>query len=178
MNSFAAFWESLGCDKFFLILGGVLFIAHIILLLYRYALLVKKQQRSGRREKVSVIITCSNKAELLKENLVAYLEQDYPSFEVIVVDECSEDDTQEVLSEYQKRYPHSKTTRIFPDTKFRRTKKIAIHIGVLAATYDILLFAEINARPNSKNWIGSMQSYFDRNTAVVLGYANYAAVKG
>ena len=105
MNSFAAFWESLGCDKFFLILGGVLFIAHIILLLYRYALLVKKQQRSGRREKVSVIITCSIKAELLKENLVAYLEQDYPSFEVIVVDECSEDDTQEVLSEYQKRYP-------------------------------------------------------------------------
>lgn len=178
MDSFAVFWDGLGYDKFFLILGGVLFIIHAVLLVYRCALLVKKQERGNGREGVSVIITCSNKAELLSENLAAYLEQDYPSFEVIVVDECSEDDTQEVLSEYQKKYPHLKTTRIFPDTKFRRTKKIAIHIGVLAATYDILLFTEINARPKSKNWIASMQSYFDADTAVVLGYANYAVGPG
>ena len=48
----------------------------------------------------------------------------------------------------------------------------------MAATYDILLFAEINARPESKNWVRSMQSYFDRDTAVVLGYANYKCSKG
>lgn len=178
MNNFVEFWESLGFNKFFLILGAVLFICHVIFLIYRCVLLLKKQERGNNEEGVSVIMTCSNKAELLRENLVAYLEQDYPSFEVIIVDECSEDETQHVLSDFQKQYPHLRTTRIFPDTKFRRTKKIAINIGVLAATYDILLFAEINARPESKNWVRSMQSYFDRDTAVVLGYANYKCSKG
>lgn len=178
MNSFAGFWDSLGSDKFFLILGSVFFLTHVIFLIYRCVLLVRNQERKKEEEGVSVVITCSNKAELLKENLPAYLEQDYPSYEVIVVDECSEDETQDVLADFQKVYPHLKTTRIFPGTKFRRTKKIAIHIGVLAATHDILLFAEIDGKPESKHWVRTMQSYFDRNTAVVLGYANYPEMKG
>lgn len=180
MNNFVVFWDSLGYNKSLLILFIIFFFLHIILLIYRSAVLLKKKKQGGnvRQEGVSVIITCSNKAELLKQNLVAILEQDYPCFEVVVVDECSEDETQDVLSELQKQYPHLKTSRIFPETKFRRTKKIAINIAVLAAQYDILLFTEIHCKPESKNWIGSMQSNFDANTAVVIGYSNYAAEKG
>lgn len=81
----------------------------------------------------------------MKENLCFFLEQDYPDFEVIVVDECSEDNTQEVLAEMQQKYPHLRTTRIFPETKFRSTKKIAINIGILAARHDILLFLKLIA---------------------------------
>jgi hypothetical protein len=44
---------------------------------------------------------------------------------------------------------------------------------VLAATHDILLFSEINARPATKNWIRTMQSYFTPDTVAVVGYANY-----
>ncbi|MDE7374814.1 MAG: glycosyl transferase family 2, partial [Odoribacter sp.] len=86
MNSFAGFWDSLGSDKFFLVLGSVFFVAHVFFLIYRCVLLVRNQERKKEEEGVSVVITCSNKAELLKENLPAYLEQDYPSYEVIVVD--------------------------------------------------------------------------------------------
>lgn len=180
MNSIIEFWNGLGDDKFFLIFVIVFFLCHLIFQIYRNTLFSasKKQGRYGKEEGVSVILTCSDKAELLKENLPAFLEQDYPDFEVIVVDECSEDETQKVLSDLQKQYPHLRTSRIFPDTKFRRTKKIAINIGVLAATHDILLFSEINARPESKNWIRTMQAYFDANTAVVLGYSNYAVKRG
>lgn len=138
----------------------------------------KKKGTRGKEEGVSVIITCSNKAALLKQHLEAFLDQDYPCFEVVVVDECSEDETQDVLSEFQKKYANLKTSRIFPDTKFRRTKKIAINIGVLAAQYDILLFSEISCRPQSRNWIRAMQENFDDHTAVVIGYSNYAGGKG
>lgn len=177
MSNFVAFWESLGYNKFLLILLAAFFFCHIILLIYRSIVLVSKRKsgESKREEGVSVIITCSNKAELLRQNLPAFLEQDYPLFEVIIVDECSEDDTQDVLSELQKKYPNLRTTRIFPDTKFRRTKKIAINIGVLAAQHDILLFTEINCKPESQYWVRSMQANFDANTAVVIGYSNYAA---
>lgn len=124
-------------------------------------------------EGVSVIITSHNSAEHLKKNLPYFLNQDYDNFEVVVVDECSEDDTEDVLACLQKRFPHLRCTRIYPDTKFRFTKKLAINIGVLAAKHDILLFSEANCHPVSRDWIRKMQESFDEQTAVVLGFANY-----
>lgn len=181
MNNFVVFWDSLGYNRFFLVLLVVLFAGHIFTIIYRSVVLVRSEKKhkapAGESQGVSVIITCSNKAELLRQHLGAFLEQDYPLYEVIVVDECSEDETQDILSDFQQKYPHLKTSRIFPDTKFRRTKKIAINIGVLAAQYDVMLFSEIECVPESRNWIRTMSSYFDAQTAVVIGFANYAAGK-
>lgn len=132
-----------------------------------------KLPKKSEREGVSVIITSHNSAESLKRNLPSFLMQEYPNYEVIVVDECSEDNTQEVLVQLQQEYPQLRFTRIYPDTKFRFTKKLAINIGVLAARHDILLFSETNCRPVSSFWVRSMQTYFDKDTAVVLGFANY-----
>lgn len=175
MDNITEFWNNLGYNRFLLILLLILFFAHIFSMICRSMILLskKKATSSVKEEGVSVIITCANKAELLKKNLEAFLTQDYPQYEIVVVDECSEDETQDVLSDLQQEYPHLKTSRIFPDTKFRRTKKIAINIGVLAAQYDVLLFSEINCVPEGKNWIKTMQSYFDPNTAAVIGYSNY-----
>lgn len=179
MSHFVVFWDALGDYKVIFIVFVCCLVIHIINMVYKTVVLTAKnrwKEKEGN-EGVSVIITCSNKADLLAQNLEAFLNQDYPCFEVIVVDECSEDETQEVLSELQKKYPHLKTSRISPETKFRRTKKLAIHIGVLAAQYDILLFSEINSVPATRYWIQKMQAAFDSNTAVVIGLANYSRSK-
>lgn len=175
MSDFAEFWDGLGYDSYALLLLLVLFLVYVIYLIYKSVVILSKDKVTpfdGGRG-VSVIITSNNKADYLRENLEYFLKQNYSDFEVIVVDECSEDDTQDVLADFQKQYPNLRTTRIFPDTKFHCTKKIAINIGVLAATYDILLFSEINCRPASMDWIKTMQSYFDQNTAVAVGFTNY-----
>lgn len=179
MINFGEFWDGLGYNRYFLVLLVLLFCFHLIYVIYRSVVVMsKRNSSSGDREQgVSVIITSNNKVEYLKKNLEVFLTQDYTQYEVIVVDECSEDDTQDFLAEMQQKYPNLRTTRIFPDTKFRNTKKIAINIGILAAKYDILLFSEINSVPETKNWVRTMQSYFDQNTAVVLGFANYKAGK-
>ena len=108
MGNIVVFWDGLGYNKFYLILLIIFFLGHLIFLFYRSAILMSKGRiyKEKGEEGVSVILTCSNKAELLRQNLEAFLKQDYPSFEVVVVDECSEDETQEVLSELQKKYPH------------------------------------------------------------------------
>ena len=149
MNGFIAFWDGLGPHRLFFILLVLSFLGHVFFLIFRYRVLSGRGKKEEGREPegVSVIITSSNKADLLRQNLEYFLRQDYPCFEVVVVDECSEDDTKEVLSDFQERYPNLKTSRIPPETKFRQTKKIAIHIGVLAAQYDVLLFSEIECRP-------------------------------
>ncbi|MDL2331338.1 glycosyltransferase, partial [Odoribacter sp. OttesenSCG-928-A06] len=136
-----------------------------------------KKQEKEHHEGVSIVITANNRAEDIRENLTSFLEQDYPQFEVIIVDECSEDDTQDVLADFQETYPHLRTTRIFPGAKFRSTKKLAINLGILAAKYDIVLFTQISSRPATPNWVRLMESYFTDKVSVVVGYANFDADK-
>lgn len=136
-------------------------------------ILIRRKINSVNSEKqpVSVVITAQNDAEFLKINLKYFLEQNYPVFEVIVVDDCSEDDTQTVLAQYKQLYPNLKTTAIKADSKFLSTKKLAVNIGMKAANYDIVLFSEGNCSPVSSDWIDIMQSAFKSDTNVVLGYS-------
>ena len=56
-----------------------------------------KLKLSDKKPGMSVIITASDQEEMLAKHLPRILEQDYPDFEVIVVDDNSKDDTQELL---------------------------------------------------------------------------------
>src|SRR5207245_2526749 len=53
---------------------------------------------------VSVVVPCFNHGHFLKKSVAAILEQDYPEFEVIVVDDGSTDgETPDVLDELGRR---------------------------------------------------------------------------
>lgn len=128
-------------------------------------------------EGVSVIITVNNNAELIRKNLPRFLEQDFPQYEVIVVDEASDDESVDVLNLMCSKYPNLKVSRLYAGVKFRRTKKIALNIGILAAKYDILLFSEIYATPVSRNWVREMYASFADKVGVVLGASRFPTIK-
>jgi glycosyltransferase involved in cell wall biosynthesis len=175
MDNIRVFWEGLGAYGYFLVMLSLLFLVHIYYIIYKAVVILHKEGRPAGKEDegVSIIITAHNRADALRENLIGFLMQDCEHYEVIVVDDCSEDDTQEMLSELQKEYPRLKCTHIHPDTKFRFTKKLAINIGILSARHDILLFSEANCYPASSSWARVMQACFEEDTAVVVGFANY-----
>jgi glycosyltransferase involved in cell wall biosynthesis len=50
--------------------------------------------------RVSVIMPTHNRAELLRRSVLSVLSQTYRDFELIVVDDCSKDHTQQVLAEF------------------------------------------------------------------------------
>lgn len=52
----------------------------------------------GRKPMVSVVIATKNRAQYLRESIRSVLNQSFREFELIVIDDGSEDDTQEVLS--------------------------------------------------------------------------------
>lgn len=52
------------------------------------------------KKPVSVIICARNEGENLKEYLPSILEQDYPDYEVIVVNDCSEDNSYLILGNF------------------------------------------------------------------------------
>jgi glycosyltransferase involved in cell wall biosynthesis len=131
-----------------------------------------------RKDPVSVIICARNEAENLKNFLPSVLEQDYPDYEVIVVNDCSEDNSYEILGEYLEKYPHLRISTVNKDPKFTHFKRFAQFIGIKAAKNDILLFTDADCHPESDKWIEKMTSHFDDSVIFVLGYGGYMPQKG
>jgi len=127
---------------------------------------------------VSVIICARNEEENLLLNLPTVLEQDYPSFEVIVVNYCSEDNTEQVLAEFKQKYPHLRSTIIKKDGSFINGRKFAATVGVKAAQYEWMLFTDADCRPDGTQWITSMSRHFIDHKAIVLGYGGFLPLKG
>jgi cellulose synthase/poly-beta-1,6-N-acetylglucosamine synthase-like glycosyltransferase len=130
------------------------------------------------KQPVSVIICARNEAENLRNFLPSILEQDYPDFEVIVVDDCSEDDTYNVLGSFLVKYPRLKISTVSKDPRFTHNKKFAQFIGIKAASNEILLFTDSDCKAGSPHWIEGMTSGFDEKTEIVLGYGGYMKRKG
>lgn len=127
---------------------------------------------------VSVIIAARNEADNLFENLPLILEQDYPEFEVIVINHQSIDDSSPLLLAYQRQYPHLHIIEIPRNQHLRSGKKLPITLGVKGAQYEHLLLTDADCKPHGKNWIRSMASRFIAGKEIVLGYGPYIKRKG
>jgi len=148
--------------------------------LWYYLAVSVYRHKAGTTEKkpVSVIICARNEAENLRKFLPSVLEQNYPDFEVIVVNDCSEDNTFEVLGTFLPAYPRLKISTISKDPHFTHNKKFAQFIGIKGATNEILLFTDSDCKAESANWIEGMSSHFNDETDFVLGYGGYLKKKG
>ncbi len=127
---------------------------------------------------VSLVICARNEAENLRNFLPAVLEQKHSDYEVIVVNDCSDDNTFDVLGQYLMKYPHLKVSTVHKDPKFTHNKKFAQFIGIKASKNEILLFTDADCRPESDRWLAGMTSHFDDKTDFVLGYGGYFKGKG
>ncbi|MGE0089371.1 MAG: glycosyltransferase [Bacteroidales bacterium] len=170
-------------DPYILIPGLFLlvFLVQLFYYLFYYSriLFVKKVHRvTGINVPVSIIICARNEEENLKKNLPSFLNQDYPNFEVVVVNDCSEDDSEILLNQMQKQYAHLKVTTIKQDEKFFHSKKLALTIGIKAAKNEWLLLTDADCFAESPKWIERMQRKFTEKTDIVLGYGGFVRKKG
>ena len=127
---------------------------------------------------VSVVIAARNEFYNLQKNLPAILEQDYPDFEVIVVNHTSTDDSALLLKEFQSKYPNLKVVQINQDLNFFHGKKFPLSIGIKSAANDILLLSDADCKPLGRYWISSMVENYSPDTEIVLGYGPYKQEKG
>ncbi len=147
--------------------------------LYLPLIRFKKVNVKSVMEPVSVIICARNEAANLKRFLPSVLNQFYPEFQVIVVNDGSTDESADILSTFKEQYKHLYITGIEP-RPYQNTKgkKLAQTIGIKAAKFDQLLFIDADCEPVNPNWIRHMQSNFLQQTQIVLGYGKYIPAKG
>ncbi|MDD4672898.1 MAG: glycosyltransferase [Bacteroidales bacterium] len=138
----------------------------------------KKKVTPSNLPPVSVVICARNEEKNLEEFLPLVLEQDYPDFEVVVVDDCSADDSDMVLKRLSARYPNLKTTAIKVDNNFFHGKKLALTVGIKAAKNSWVLLTDADCKPSGSLWLASMAANFRSPNQVVLGYGGYIETKG
>lgn len=121
-------------------------------------------------EPVSVVICARNEAVNLQKNLQSILEQDYPCFEVIVVNDDSSDETQVILDGFSKKYP-----LLVKKIQGKQTfgKKNALTLGIDLTKHNWVLLTDADCIPASDQWIRSMQRARHEDTEIVLGYGPY-----
>ena len=133
-----------------------------------------KQGEQERVLPVSVIVCARNEADNLRHFLQALCCQKYPTFEVIVVNDGSEDNTQTVLEHYSQLFRNLRLTFVPNDAWVPSSKKLALTLAAKAAKYDYLLLTDADCRPESPYWIEEMMRGFTNpETEVVIGYGGY-----
>lgn len=130
-------------------------------------------QKSGiATPKVSVIVANYNHGAYLERRLESIYRQSYTNLEVILLDDCSSDNSREVLDRYAAAYPE--VTRKLYNVQnsggtFRQWAK-----GVRAATGDLVWIAESDDYCDDK-FVEKLVRCFD-DEAVQLAYAKSAFV--
>ena len=137
----------------------------------------KQKETTKKNIPVSVIICAKNERDNLLEFLPKYLDQQYPKFEIIVVNDSSVDDTSDVLKAFALQHKVLKIVNV-PDTdQFYGSKKFALTLGIKAAQYEHVLLTDADCKPASSNWIRLMSGYAKKK-GIVLGFGAYERKKG
>lgn len=158
-------------------LATALAIEVIYYLVFVVRVLRFKQPVKEQLPPVSVVMCVRNEQENLLNHLELILTQDYPDYEVVVVNDRSRDETSDVLKAFKARHQHLRIVEV-PDSDFLYgNKKFGLTLGIKAAAFDHLLFTDADCQPASSQWVKSMAASFDPHQ-IVLGYGPYKEEKG
>jgi cellulose synthase/poly-beta-1,6-N-acetylglucosamine synthase-like glycosyltransferase len=126
---------------------------------------------------VSVVISAKNEYQNLKRNLPLILNQNYHDFEVVVVNDASDDESIFLLEDLSHEYSKLNVVTIQQDLNFFKGKKFPLSVGIKSAKYEHLLLTDADCAPASPEWIREMARGFAGENEIVLGYGQYRQEK-
>ena len=158
----------------------------IIQLLYHWGVFSKvafyKNKRQpktdGELEPVSIVLCARDAYEYLVELVPVLLGQDYPDFEIVIVNDCSDDETEEYLKDLERKEPRIKPVQLKQHLNFFNGKKFPLSMGIKSAQNDLIVLTDCNCMPTNDQWLRSVVNCYGKNTEVVIGYSPYIRKKG
>lgn len=131
---------------------------------------IRCQKAAGKHPKVSVILCVRDHIDELERNIELFLTQEYPDYEVIIVDDSADDDTAFRLERLRQANSRLHITTAPPDGDFIPNRKLSLAIGIKAAQSDWILTTEATCRPYGKQWISALAQHFTSEYDIVIGY--------
>lgn len=162
-------------------LAGLFFLIQLfyyVFILLRISVKGKKEQESNELKPVSVIVCARNEEQNIMNYVPKILEQDYPRFQLILINDRSWDETWDVMEALSRKDERIKLVNIPDSGKDDFAKKFALTVGIKAAKYDQLVLIDADCYPNSKNWLKLMAAQFSSKKRIVLGAGAYLRKAG
>jgi len=148
-------------------------------LLFFFAGLFKKGGRqSVLKPFVSIVIPAKNEAKNIVNILNNLSQQTYPEdlFEVIVVDDKSQDYTATIVNDFMGNISNLQLLSTAGVESSLRYKKHPLNLGIRKSQGEILLLTDADCTVSS-NWIAAMVSSFTENVGMVIGYSEASPVR-
>ncbi|MDL2296679.1 glycosyltransferase [Bacteroidales bacterium OttesenSCG-928-B11] len=167
-------WISMNSQLFLLILFGLI---TLVILLYHLLIFAKFSFHKAVKIKnvdllpVSIVISARNEAHHLIKTLPLLLEQQYNNYEVVVVNDNSNDETEQVIRDFMVRYTNLKLVNLTSSVTNIQGKKFPLSIGIKSASHELLLLTDADCAPSSPYWLINMAKHFKNKTSIVLGYS-------
>ena len=137
---------------------GLVVLVNCIYYIFFAKFLFKKVPGRSRSAQfpVSVLICAKNEAKNLSEHIPLWLDQDYPDFELILINDASSDDTLKVITHFANSDPRIKVVDVENNEAFWGSKKFALTLGIKKVSNKRMLFTDADCRPASQSWISHM----------------------
>jgi cellulose synthase/poly-beta-1,6-N-acetylglucosamine synthase-like glycosyltransferase len=153
-------------------------LSYVVFIFLRLAFFKEKKSVASTLMPISIIIAARNESDNLYDNLPFILTQDYPEFEVIIVNNQSVDESAWLLKALCLQHKNLKVVEIGKNKHLLPGKKLPITLGVKAAKYEKMVFTDADCKPASNQWLRIMSETFTENKQIILGYAPYFRTKG
>jgi glycosyltransferase involved in cell wall biosynthesis len=155
-------------------------VAFVVVQLFYYLFVFTRLAFYGRERNygttkpgVTVLVCAWNERENLAELLPLLDAQDYPNFEVILLDDRSDDGSEEYIRENIQFWKHIRYIRINDQFDHVTPKKYALTVGMKQANHPVALMTDADCRPSSPHWISAMTSGLLDEKDIVLGFSPY-----
>ena len=146
----------------------------------RFSLRVKDQVQVIQENNfpISLVVYAKNEASSLKEHIPLWLKQEYPEFEIILINDASFDDTLNVMELFEENNENIKIVNVENNETFWGSKKYALTLGIKKASHQRMIFTGADCKPASDKWLNEIGSHFSSKKQIVLGYGPYNKEKG
>ncbi len=171
-----AFLRGHPIDWAFIILFGLLFFSHLafILIVIRRAAF-HKNLPAGNSTPVSLLLIVNNEEVNLCRNLKPFLNENKGDYEVVAVDNFSQDETLPVLNGLKGEHARLKITSLKQYTP--HSEKMAHNIALKAARHDWVMLVPPSANLVKTSWLNEVSSRLNSGNQTVVNYSNLVPQK-
>jgi len=166
---------------FELIMAGLLLVVWIIViihtLLFYFRLSLFRAPRILPSEiPLTILMVERNEEENLSKNLPGWASLAYPSYEVLVVDDFSGDNSLSVVGLMKVNFPRIRLTGLNQETRY--SQKLSRNLALKGASFPEVVFVSPAMVMPLQHWLPGISSAFSRGKKMVVGYIATLPAKG
>ncbi|MDO8965459.1 glycosyltransferase [Algoriphagus sp.] len=162
---------------FFFGIGVIIQLVYLLVIFGRTAWfksITKSSKNQIPEEGVTVLVAAHNEFQNLKVLIPKLFEQDYPKFDVMVVNDRSTDRTKRLLEEMMALYPKLRSVTIKYTPNHVTPKKFALTLGIKVAKNDVILLTDADCMPTNDQWIRKMTAPIrEDGKTFSIGFSGY-----